>query len=459
MRPENLKVHANPKAVKDAQSLFQRYPDITGITMFFSDLNGVPRGKRLPRENLAKAFGGGVRMPISSLCVDIWGTDVPQMAMETGDADGVCLPTERGLVPAFWTTPPSAYLPMSVYYDDHSPCPADPRHALGRVLDRYRALELTPVVAVELEFYLLNVRNGRPEPPTSPITSQSLKFDSLHSVDELEHFGAFVEDVYSACEAQGVSADTALSEFGVGQFEINLKHVPDALRAADEAVLLKRIVRGVARKHGFVATFMAKPYAGMSGNGCHVHFSLLDKDGSNIFDNGAATGTDVLRFAVAGLIEAMPDLITVFAPHMNSYRRMRSESYAPTIPVWGYENRTTALRIPAGDPSAKRVEHRVAGADANPYLVVAAVLGTALRGIQSRMIPPDPITGNAYASETPPIDCGWKESLAVFEHSPIVDDLFDPLLVRMMVALKKQEIARFSNQISEFELNSYLESV
>jgi len=452
-------VHVDPKAVKDAQSLFQRYPDVSGITMFFSDLNGVPRGKRLPRENLAKAFGGGVRMPISSLCVDIWGTDVPQMAMETGDADGVCLPTDRGLIPALWTTPPGAYLPMSVYYDDHAPCPGDPRHALGRIVDRYRALELTPVVAVELEFYLLNVRNGRPEPPTSPVTSQSLKFDSLHSVDELEHFGAFVEDVYAACEAQGVSADTALSEFGVGQFEINLKHVPDALQAADEALLLKRIVRGVARKHGFAATFMAKPYAGMSGNGCHVHFSLLDKDGSNIFDNGAETGTDVLRFAVAGLIDAMPDLITVFAPHMNSYRRMRSESYAPTIPVWGYENRTTALRIPAGDPAAKRVEHRVAGADANPYLVVAAVLGTALRGIQDRMTPPDPITGNAYASETPAIDCGWKESLAVFEHSPIVGDLFDPLLVRMMVALKNQEIARFSNQISEFELSSYLESV
>lgn len=459
MRSNHLTVHADPKAVAEAQSLFQRYSHITGITMFFSDLNGVPRGKRLPRENLSKAFGGGVRMPISSLCVDIWGTDVPQMAMETGDADGVCLPTDRGLIPVLWTSPPSAYLPMSVYYDDHSPCPGDPRHALARILDRYRDLELTPVVAVELEFYLLNVRNGRPEPPTSPVTSQSLVFDSLHSVDELEHFGAFVEDVYAACETQGVSADTALSEFGVGQFEINLKHVPDALQAADEAVLLKRIVRGVARKHGFAATFMAKPYAGMSGNGCHVHFSVLDGDGRNIFDNGGETGTEALRFAVAGLIDAMPDLMTVFAPHMNSYRRMRSESYAPTIPVWGYENRTTALRIPAGDPVSKRVEHRIAGADANPYLVVAAVLGSALRGIQGRMSPSEPISGNAYASPTSPIECGWKESLAVFESSPIVADLFDPLLVRMMVALKNQEIERFSNQISEFELNSYLESV
>lgn len=447
------------EAAEKAESLFRRHPDISGITMFFSDLNGVPRGKRLPRDSFAKAAGGGVRMPISSLCVDIWGTDVPEMAIETGDADGVCLPTARGLLPVLWTAPPGAYLPMSVYYDDYSPCPGDPRHALAAVLERYRALKLTPVVAVELEFYLMGSGKGQPQPPNSPLTGQPLVFDGMHSVDELEHFGAFVDDVYAACETQSVSADTALSEFGIGQFEINLKHVPDALQAADEAVLLKRIVRGIARKHGFSATFMAKPYAGMSGNGCHIHFSVLDDSGRNIFDDGTETGTPALRHAVAGLIDSMPDLMTVFAPHMNSYRRMRSESYAPTVPVWGYENRTTALRIPAGDPAAKRVEHRVAGADANPYLTVAAVLGGALRGIRNAATPPEPITGNAYASDTPPIECGWQDSLAVFERSPVVGDLFDPLLVRMVLALKKQEIARFSNQITEFELNSYLETV
>jgi len=452
-------VDDTPYSLEQAESLFRRHPEISGITMFFSDLNGVPRGKRLPRDSLTKAFSGGVRMPVSSLCVDVWGTDVPEMAIETGDADGVCLPTERGLLPVLWTEKPGAYLPMSVYYDDHSPCPADPRHALAAVLERYRALKLTPVVAVELEFYLLDVRDGKPRAPASPLTGQPLEFDGMHSVDELEHFGAFVEDVYAACNAQGVSADTALSEFGVGQFEINLKHVPDALRAADEAVLLKRIVRGVARKHGLTATFMAKPYAGMSGNGCHVHFSILDDEGGNIFDDGTESGTPALRHAVAGLLDGMADLMTVFAPHMNSYRRLRSESYAPTVPVWGYENRTTALRIPAGDPSAKRIEHRVAGADANPYLTVAAVLGSALDGMRSGSKAPQPITGNAYASTTPPIECDWKESLAVFGQSRLANDLFDPLLIRMMLALKRQEIQRFSNQITEFELDSYLESV
>lgn len=427
--------------------------------MFFSDLNGVPRGKRLARDTVAKAYRGGVRMPVSSLCADIWGSDVAEMAIETGDADGVCLPTGRGLLPVPWTDPPGAYLPMSMHYDDHSPCPGDPRHALAGIVARYHDANLTPVVAVELEFYLLGIHNGRPQPPISPLTGRPLEFDGMHSIDELEQFAAFIEDVYAACEAQGLSADTALSEFGVGQFEINLKHVPDALRAADEAVLLKRIVRGVARKHGFAATFMAKPYAGMSGSGCHVHFSVLNEHGANLFDNGGETGTSSLRHAVAGLLDSMPDLMTVFAPHANSYRRMRSESYAPTVPVWGYENRTTALRIPAGDPAAKRIEHRVAGADANPYLTVAAVLGTALHGIRKQSTAPAPITGNAYASDTPSIECGWQESLAVFEHSPVVNDLFDPLLVRMMLALKRQEIRRFADQITEFELNSYLEAV
>jgi len=447
------------QTLEQAQAALQSHPAINSLTVFFSDLNGVSRGKRLPRRDLAKAFGGGVRMPLSSLCLDVWGCDVPEMALETGDADGICLPTGRGLVPVPWTDPPGAYLPVSMYYDDHTPCPGDPRHALARIIQRYRAAGLTPVVAVELEFYLLGPRDRDARAPVSPATGQPVEFDRLHSVDELEHFGGFLEDVYAACEAQGVSADTALSELGIGQFEINLKHVPDALQAADEAQLLKRIVRGVARKHGFIATFMAKPYTEMSGNGCHVHFSVLDEAGDNVFDNGAEAGTARLRHAVAGLLDTMAELMPLFAPHMNSYRRMRAESYAPTVPVWGYENRTTALRIPAGDPAAKRVEHRIAGADANPYLVVAAVLGAALQGMQRQATAPQPITGNAYACGVPPIDCGWGESLAVLEGSAAVNDLFDPLIVTMMLAVKKQEIRRFSDHISGLELSSYLETV
>lgn len=427
--------------------------------MFFSDLNGIPRGKRLPADHLLKAFSGGVRMPLSSLCLDVWGTDVPEMAMASGDADGVCLPTERGLLPVPWRQPTGAYLPMSLYHDDHTPCPGDPRHALARVVADYRALGLTPVVAVELEFYLLDPAGGRPQSPCSPVSGRRLRFDNLHSVDELENFGDFIEDVYAACAAQDVSADTALVEFGAGQFEINLKHVPDALRAADEAVALKRIVRGVARQHGYAATFMAKPYVERSGSGCHVHFSVLDAHGANIFADGADAGSAALGHAVGGLLSDLADLMSVFAPHLNSYRRLRAESYAPTIPVWGHENRTTALRIPAGDPDAKRVEHRVAGADANPYLVVAAILGAALQGLRAETAPPAPITGNAYASDTPAIECGWHQSLALFEHSPLAQALFDPLMVRMLLALKRQEMRRFSNQISEFELNSYLETV
>jgi len=452
-------VNREPEAVERAKALLGRYPDIASITVFFTDLNGVPRGKRLPCSSLSKAFEGGVRMPVSSICADIWGTDVPEIAMETGDADGICLPTERGLLPVPWSEPPGAYLPMSLYYDDLAPCPADPRHVLRRIMERYGEAGQTPVVAVELEFYLVNLRDGRPGPPASPITGRPLVHDGMHSVDELEHFSSFLEDVYAACRTQGVSADTALSEFGVGQFEINLRHVPDALQAADEACLLKRIVRGVARRHGFEATFMAKPFAEMSGNGCHVHFSLLDHDGRNVFDDGTGAGSDALRSAVAGMLEAMPDLMTLYAPHMNSYRRMRAESYAPTVPVWGYENRTTALRIPAGDPAARRIEHRVAGADANPYLVVAAVLGSALLGMQRQFRAPEPAAGNAYASGIAAIECGWKESLGVFVHSPVAAELFDPLLIRMTRALKQQEIARFAGHVTEFELSSYLETV
>lgn len=448
---------------KESETLLHRFPQIQHIMSFFSDLNGIPRGKYLPKSQLDKVFQGGLRLPISSLCADVWGVDVPAMAMDTGDADAICLPTERGLLPVFWTEPYSAYLPVSYFNDDQTPNLADPRNALRAIVDRFRKHGFTPVVAVELEFYLVAYNpqdnRGQPTPPKNPLTNSALEFDKMHSVDELEQFHEFIQDVYQACDAQDVPADTALSEFGIGQFEINLKHVNDALKAADDAILFKRIVRGIARKHGFTATFMAKPYMDYSGNGCHVHFSLEDDDGKNIFDDGTEIGTQTLQFAIGGLLEAMSESIAIFAPHLNSYRRLVSESYAPTIPVWGYDNRTTAIRVPGGDFSARRIEHRVAGADVNPYLAVAAILGAALYGIENHLSPPPATEGNAYNSAIQPINSDWKNSLETLQTGNIIQQVFDPLLLRMFVELKKQEINTISRQITEFEIRSYLEDI
>ena len=185
---------------------------------------------------------------------------------------------------------------------------------------------------------------------------------------------SFLSDIYKACELQNIPADAAISENGCGQFEINLLHVDDPLKAGDDAIFFKRIVKSVARKHGMIASFMAKPYGEESGSGLHVHFSLLDSDGNNVFDDNGESGTDLLKYAVNGLISAMPESMLIFAPHYNSYRRLTPGTHAPTSAGWGYENRTAAIRIPGGDSKARRIEHRVAGADANPYLVLASIL-------------------------------------------------------------------------------------
>ena len=217
--------------------------------------------------------------------------------------------------------------------------------------------------------------------------------NSVLSIDELDDFGSFFRDVYAACALQGVPANSAIAENGIGQFEINLMHVDDPLRAADDAVLFKRIVKGVARKHGFAASFMAKPYGGRSGSGLHVHFSLLDKNDINVFDNGRDEGSSMLRHAVGGLLEAMAETTILFAPHFNSYRRLRPGAHAPSAAAWGYENRTVAVRIPGGSPKARRIEHHVAGADANPYLVLTGILAGALVGIEREIVPTRPGSG------------------------------------------------------------------
>src|SRR5262249_30020903 len=161
------------------------------------------------------------------------------------------------------------------------------------------------------------------------------------------------------------------------------------------------VVRGLARKHGFAATFMAKPYGDRSGSGFHVHFSLIDENGVNVFDNGTDEGAPILRNAVAGMLETMAQLALTFAPHENSFRRLVPGAHAPSSIAWGYENRTVAIRIPGGSPKARRIEHRVAGADANPYLVLASILGGALLGIERQLQPAGPITGDAYAIDLP----------------------------------------------------------
>ncbi len=425
------------------------------------DLNGQMRGKRVPPSYADKLTKGTVRMPFSALNVDLWGADIDgsPLVFESGDADGMLLPTDRGPVPMPWLAADTALVPMCLYDDSGMPFAGDPRHALASVLERYAQRGWSVVAATELEFTLLDASGAQPQPPINPVTGRRLADEAVLSMAEMDAFDAFFTDLYDGCSAMGIPAQTAISESGIGQFEINLNH-QHAMRCADDTWLFKTLTRGLARKHGFTATFMSKPYADDAGNGMHVHFSVVDGKGRNVFDNGGPEGTDLLRWAVAGCLAAMPGCTLIFAPHGNSYTRLIPGAHAPTGASWAYENRTAALRIPGGAPAARRIEHRVAGGDINPYLMLAAVLGAALNGIEDQAEPPAPISGNAYEIDgLPQLASDWPAAIAAFESDPQVARIFPADLIRFFAMTKRQEIRRFAEHPPDEHWLSYLEAV
>lgn len=437
------------------------HPDIKTIRVAAADLNGQARGKRIPVRFAEKALTGGTRFPFSVLNLDIWGEDIEDspLVFEHGDRDGILLPTERGFLPVPWLDTPTALLPVWMFHEDGRPFLGDPRHALNAVVNRFKDAGLTPVVATELEFYLIDDSGKTPRVPASPRSGKRRAGAETLALRALDAFDEFFTDLYDACEAMDIPADAAISEAGPGQFEINLMHGPDAMKAADDAWLFKMLVRGLARQHGFAASFMAKPYEQYSGNGLHMHFSVLNEKGENIFDDGSSEGSQSLLNAVAGCLQALPDSALFFAPHANSYDRLVPERHAPTGVAWAYENRTAAIRIPSGNPKARRIEHRVAGGDTNPYLVIAAVLGAALYGIENSLTPPKPITGNAYALDLKQIPETWEGALDTFDKSKILPKLFADELLRNYLLTKRQEIGSIAELSSKELLDLYLDTV
>lgn len=447
-------------ATTDIVSWLADHEQVEVLHVAVCDLNGIMRGKRIPIDQARRIADNGIRMPLSIVGVDVWGEDIVgnPMVFSGGDTDGICASTGRGALPINWTARPSAMVPLWLFEEARTPFLGDPRQALASIVRRYAEMGLKPVAATELEFYLVDPEGDSAVPPISPYTGKRLDSDAILSLDELEDFGEFFRDVYLQCEQQNVPADTAVAENGVGQFEINLLHT-DALKAADDAVLFKRIVKGVARKHKLVATFMAKPYGARSGNGFHVHFSINDAAGNNIFDDGTDSGSEVMHHAVGGLLAGMAESTLLFAPHYNSYRRLRPDTHAPSAVSWGYENRTTAVRIPGGNPKARRIEHRVSGADANPYLVLAGILGAALVGIEDEKKPPKPFSGRAYSERLPKLPADWASAVNAFEDGDMIPRIFDSKLQSMFVACKRQEIAGFASQVTDLEFSAYLEIV
>lgn len=446
----------------EAEAFLVANPDIAFVETLFTPLSGVARGKRLRRSELAKVYEGGAFVPSSIVAVDILGADCEASGLvwETGDADAVLVPVSGSLVRAPWLGSDVAQVTCSLATLDGQRSSFDPRAVLARVLDRFAADGLAPMVACELEFYLVERRRGKVTRRRSPLTGRDPFGPEAHGLSETEDAGDFLRALWAVADAQGWPLEGASAEASPGQLEMTLHHRPDALQAGDDAIAFKRAAKGVARPLGCEATFMAKPFENIAGSGMHIHMSMIDKENANIFAAEEAEGTPALRHAIGGMAATMAESMAVLAPNANSYRRYVAHSYAPTAPNWGINNRTVALRIPAGSSASRRVEHRVAGADANPYLALAVVLAGAHYGLTHQTDPGAETSGDGYAAAAKSGDrlpTDWLAAIERFDRSAVMRDYLGEAFVDLFVAVKRTEQERFNAGVTSLDYDWYLQ--
>ncbi len=448
---------------EEADAFIAAHPEIEFVDGIFADLCGIIRGKRYPIEDLHKIMTKGITIPASVFLLSVTGSshDPLGMGISDGDPDNLLVPIEGMLKPVLWAERPLAQVYMSLQDPEGRPAWIDPRNVLARVVERFKEMGLTPVVALELEFYLIDkerTRFGAPRPPISPWTRQRNTAKQVYGISELEAFAGLLADITAACDAQNIPYGAITTEYAPGQFEINLDHVPDPLLAADHAVLLKRAVKGCARRHDLQATFAPKPYPDESGSGLHAHVSLIDAEGRNVLDGGGGAPSELLRHAVGGCLEMMPPSMAIFAPNPNGFRRYRANNFVPVSRCWGIENRSAAVRVPMGDGASTRIEHRIAGADANPYLALATILASMHHGIVGKIDPGPPSTGNLGMEVDPEIPNRPYRALEVLQASPVLRDYFGADYVEAYVTTKTAEMDEFYEQLSPTEYAWYLQA-
>ena len=447
-------------ALQDAQRFLRDNPDIDMIELFILDANGVPRGKLLHREELLAVYESGRPLPSTILGLTLGGDDVENSGLvwDVGDIDCRAYPLDGSLVRLPWRQIPTAAVQVSMHPSEGLPASvADPRHLLIRVIDSLNAKGYFPVMACELEFYLLDQQRdgqGRPQPALDADGGRPRQ-TQVYGLRELEQIEPFLADLYSACKLHGIPARTAISEYAPGQVEITLEH-GDALAAMDQAVRYKRLVKGVAHKHGMQACFMAKPFDDLAGTGMHMHVSLNDAAGHNLFASDDPAGTPLLRQAVGGMLRSLLESLLLFCPNANSYRRFQANSYAPLAPTWGVDNRTVSLRVPGGPAHTRHVEHRICGADANPYLAAAAILAGIDRGISEQLDPGAPVEGNGYAQASELLPTDWHTSLQALKQSAWARDAFGSDFLGVYLAVKTAEHRQFMAEVGEQDWRWYL---
>jgi glutamine synthetase len=368
------------------------------------------------------------------------------------DKDMVLIPdpTTLRLVP--WAVDPTAQVIMDCVNHEGKAIEFAPRSVLRRVTNLYKDLGWTPIVAPELEFYLLE-RNPNPDIALSPPVGRSGRKETsrqLYSIDAVNEFDPLFEDIYDYSALMGLELDTLIHEFGAGQMEINFLH-DEPMILADKSFFFKRLLREAAMRHGMYATFMAKPMQNEPGSAMHIHQSVIDSHtGKNIFSNADGSASKIFFHYIAGLQKYLPAAMVLLAPYVNSYRRIVRNGAAPINIEWGYDNRTVGIRVPISEPDARRVENRVVGADANPYLAMAVTLACGYLGIKEKLTPTEVTTGSAYASDYQ-LPRVLSQAIRELENSQALHEVLGKDFVDVYLAVKDAEQDEFMRVISPWE--------
>lgn len=447
---------------QEVHAYLERHPQTQYVDILLNDLNGVFRGKRIPIASLLK-LEKGCYFPASVFAMDILGNTVEEagLGQALGEPDNICVPVEGTLIPSAADPQQLAQVLLTMRNQDGTPFDVEPRNVLNHLWQQLRNRGLFPVVAVELEFYLvdkLRDAEGYIQPPCAPGSEERNRQSQVYSVDNLDHFSEVLSDIDQLAKQQGIPADGALAEASPGQFEINLHHTRNVLSACDHAIQLKRLIRQVAENHDMNATFMAKPYEEYAGSGMHVHISMLDAADHNAFACDDGSNSPLLKRALAGMIDLMPASMALLAPNVNAYRRFLPDAFVPLQASWGHNNRTVALRIPCGDVENHRVEYRVAGADANPYLVMAAILAGILHGIDNQLPLPPAVQGNGHEAEGNPLPVRQSDALYEFEQSHAMQKLLGERFGFVWHSCKHHELMHFERLITATEIDWMLKN-
>lgn len=439
--------------LSEATAFLDTHPEVEAIDIVLIDAHGIGRGKIIRRHELEGLYKNGRGMPGSLFAQDVDGDDV-EAALATqndGGGDSWCwpVPGTLGYIPSTGR----GMVLLGMYDRDGTPHPGDPRHAMLSQIARAKAAGFTPMGALELEFYLVSRdADGRVHPATYPLTERRSHATNTMSVDELDEMAPFFDAVYAAGKQMDLPLETLISEYAPGQYELTLRY-RDLARAADDIVLAKRMIRATARRFGFEACFMAKPFGDQSGSGMHLHLSLADEAGNNLFADHDGELSPLMLDAIGGIRAAMADTMLIVAPFLNSWRRFVSTVYSPATNTWGVEDRQVALRVPSGAAKSRHFEHRIAGVDANPYLVAAITLGTALDGIEAGQ--GAGTAGVDGHTDHPPLPIDWREAIEVFAASATMRRILGAPLHDGFAAVKRAEWLQMASEVTEVEWRRY----